>query len=158
MDFSKWNEYTKTERRSFMVAIGAVTEARIMPPAKYVWVHHQATLSAADLDVLKAWAFAEPKLIPGREPITASAQVGAGYCNGVLTVQHHPDVRRYIRPLGYRLAVKAVHAIPNGFDVERVHARDPRQQLTGDDVVAAGREAAADDPGVGMDLQLRHAR
>lgn len=74
LDFSKWNEYTQSERRSYMAVIEAVAQSRIMPPAKYLWVHREARLSAADLDVLKAWAFAEPKLTPGREAVTAYAQ------------------------------------------------------------------------------------
>ena len=79
MDFSKWNDYTEAERRGFMMAIEVATQSHVMPPAKYVWVHHQARLSAAELDSLKAWALAEPTPAPRTEAVTAPVQADSRY-------------------------------------------------------------------------------
>src|SRR5215831_17881818 len=57
MDLSKWNDYTESERRGFTVAMGAAVESRLMPPPKYVWMHREAKLSSAELELVKAWAF-----------------------------------------------------------------------------------------------------
>ena len=61
MDLSKWNDYTESERRGFTVAMGAAVESRLMPPPKYVWMHREAKLSSAELELVKAWAFAAHK-------------------------------------------------------------------------------------------------
>jgi hypothetical protein len=56
MDLSQWNDYTGEERRGFASQIARATRAHVMPPPKYLWMHHDARLSSADLDVLKDWA------------------------------------------------------------------------------------------------------
>ena len=56
MDFSYWSEYTAEEQDSYASQIAYATSARSMPPPKYLWMHRDARLSAADLDVLKEWA------------------------------------------------------------------------------------------------------
>jgi hypothetical protein len=61
MDLSKWNDYTEGERRGLMVAIGAATQGRLMPPPKYVWMHREARLSSDELKSVEAWAFARYK-------------------------------------------------------------------------------------------------
>jgi hypothetical protein len=33
----------------------------VMPPPKYLWMHHDAKLSNVELDVLKEWAYAQAK-------------------------------------------------------------------------------------------------
>src|SRR5439155_17285007 len=42
MNLSKWSEYSNEQRLGFMLAIQAATQARIMPPPKYVWIHRNA--------------------------------------------------------------------------------------------------------------------
>jgi uncharacterized membrane protein len=56
MDLSRWNEYSDEERRDFATEIAQATRIHVMPPAKYLWMHHDAKLSSAELDVLKKWA------------------------------------------------------------------------------------------------------
>jgi hypothetical protein len=59
MDLSKWDTYTDDERSGFLLAIMAATQAHIMPPPKYVWMHPRAKLSDADLHSIKSWVLAE---------------------------------------------------------------------------------------------------
>ena len=56
MDLSHWNEYTDEERHAFALEIARYTRLKVMPPPKYLWIHHDAKLSNAELDVLKEWA------------------------------------------------------------------------------------------------------
>lgn len=56
MNLSHWSEYGDEERRDFAMQIARATRAHIMPPAKYLWMHHNAKLSNADLEVLEGWA------------------------------------------------------------------------------------------------------
>ncbi len=61
MNLSKWSQYSDDERRGFVLAIQAATQARLMPPPKYVWLHGNSKLSDADLEVIREWAFAGAK-------------------------------------------------------------------------------------------------
>jgi hypothetical protein len=56
MDLSKWNAYTEGQRRGFMAAIVTSLQDHVMPPPKYVWLHPEARLSDAELNLVKAWA------------------------------------------------------------------------------------------------------
>ena len=56
MDLSHWSEYTDEERHEFALEITRSTRLNVMPPPKYLWMHHDAKLSNAELDVLKEWA------------------------------------------------------------------------------------------------------
>jgi hypothetical protein len=64
MNLSKWNDYTESERRGFTVAIGTAMQNRLMPPAKYVWMHREARISRDELELVQAWAFAKHKTSP----------------------------------------------------------------------------------------------
>ena len=66
MDLSKWSDYTEGERRGFTAAIGAAIQGRLMPPAKYVWMHREARLSPDELDLVTAWAFARHNTGPNQ--------------------------------------------------------------------------------------------
>jgi Haem-binding domain len=59
MNLSKWSEYSDEQRRGYKLAILAVTQAGVMPPPKYVWMHGSAKLSDAEIEVLRAWALGE---------------------------------------------------------------------------------------------------
>jgi hypothetical protein len=59
MNLSKWNEYSEAKRHGFTAAIGAATKRGVMPPPKYVWIHGNSRLSAADLKELQRWVIAE---------------------------------------------------------------------------------------------------
>jgi cytochrome c len=61
MDLSSWNGYSVEERRGFASQIARATSAHVMPPPKYLWMHHDAKLSNADLDTLKDWALHQQK-------------------------------------------------------------------------------------------------
>jgi hypothetical protein len=56
MDLSRWNEYSDEERHDFATQIARATQLHMMPPSKYLWMHHDAKLSNAELDVLDGWA------------------------------------------------------------------------------------------------------
>jgi hypothetical protein len=56
VDLSRWNEYSDEERHELATEIAGATQVHVMPPPKYLWIHHDAKLSDADLDVLKEWA------------------------------------------------------------------------------------------------------
>jgi len=56
MDLSRWDEYSDEERHDFATEIARATRVHVMPPPKYLWMHHDAKLSNADLEVLKGWA------------------------------------------------------------------------------------------------------
>lgn len=64
LNFSKWSEYSDNQRRGYVLAILTATQARVMPPRKYVWMHGDAKLSDAELKVLKEWALTEAKRVP----------------------------------------------------------------------------------------------
>jgi hypothetical protein len=61
MNLSKWSDYSDNQRRGFMLAIRAATQARIMPPSKYVWIHANSKLSDADLKVIQEWVALKPR-------------------------------------------------------------------------------------------------
>jgi Haem-binding domain len=61
MDLSKWNDYTESQRRGFTTAIGAAVQNHVMPPPKYVWMHHEARLSSDELALVRAWVLAGHK-------------------------------------------------------------------------------------------------
>jgi hypothetical protein len=56
MNFSHWNEYSAEDRRAFAAEIAHATGTHLMPPPKYLWLHPDARLSNADLEVLAEWA------------------------------------------------------------------------------------------------------
>jgi hypothetical protein len=60
MNLTKWSEYNDNQRRAFMVAIQATTQARIMPPSRYVLIHANSKLSDADLKVIEDWVARKP--------------------------------------------------------------------------------------------------
>ena len=55
MDFSKWNDYTEPERRTFMVAIDSSVRNHLMPPPKYIWMHREARVSSDEQQLIRAW-------------------------------------------------------------------------------------------------------
>jgi len=75
MNLSKWNEYSDDQRRGFILAIQQATQARIMPPANYVWVHRDSKLSDADLEAIQEWALARPK-VNSEDSGVSAADVG----------------------------------------------------------------------------------
>jgi mono/diheme cytochrome c family protein len=56
MNLSRWNEYSDEERHDFATQIAGATRVHVMPPRKYLWMHHDAKLSSVELDVLNGWA------------------------------------------------------------------------------------------------------
>jgi hypothetical protein len=56
LDFSKWDQYSESERQGFAAAIAASARGKLMPPSEYVWMHREARLSGADMRLLQAWA------------------------------------------------------------------------------------------------------
>jgi Haem-binding domain len=56
MDLSRWKEYSDEERHDFAMQSAIAARVHVMPPPKYLWMHHNAKLSSAELDVLRGWA------------------------------------------------------------------------------------------------------
>jgi len=56
MDLSRWTEYSDKERHDFATQIARATRIHVMPPPRYLWMHRDAKLYNAELDVLKGWA------------------------------------------------------------------------------------------------------
>ncbi len=65
MNLSRWNEYTTEEQHDFVSQIAYATNAGMMPPTRYLWIHGDARLSAADLAILKEWARSQSLGSPG---------------------------------------------------------------------------------------------
>jgi len=59
MDFSSWSDYSPEERRAFAIEIAQTAASGTMPPARYVWLHHEAKLSDSDRELLTEWARAQ---------------------------------------------------------------------------------------------------
>ena len=74
MNLSKWSEYSDDQRRAFMLAILGATQARIMPPPKYVWIHGNSKLSDADLKLIQEWALARPK-VSSQDPEVSATDI-----------------------------------------------------------------------------------
>jgi uncharacterized membrane protein len=56
MNLSRWNEHSDEERHAFARQMALAARIHVMPPPRYLWMHHEAKLSNAELDVLKGWA------------------------------------------------------------------------------------------------------
>ena len=69
LDLSKWNEYSESQRRGFMAAIGAAVQGHVMPPTPYTWMHRDARLTDADVKAISAWAFARQAPTPARAAV-----------------------------------------------------------------------------------------
>ena len=78
MNLSKWSEYSDGQRRGFMLAIQAATQARLMPPPKYVWIHGNAKLSDAELKVLQEWALEYTRVSPQNPGVSRAEAAAVG--------------------------------------------------------------------------------
>ena len=56
MNLSRWNGYSDKERHAVARQMALAARIHVMPPPRYLWMHHDAKLSNAELDVLKGWA------------------------------------------------------------------------------------------------------
>lgn len=56
MNLSQWRELTPEEQRAFASQMAFAARTHLMPPPKYLWLHREARLSEADLNVLREWA------------------------------------------------------------------------------------------------------
>jgi len=63
MDLSKWSSYSEAKKRGILISIRAAVQTHAMPPAKYVWMHPEAKLSAAEQRSLENWAKGEQQRI-----------------------------------------------------------------------------------------------
>jgi cytochrome c551/c552 len=75
MDLSRWNQYSDSERRGYLVSIAAVLKSSAMPPRRYVWIHPEARLSDAELAALEEWALSEQQRL---RSVTAPGRIGLG--------------------------------------------------------------------------------
>ena len=63
MDLSKWSSYSEAKKRGILISIRAAVQTHAMPPTKYVWMHPEAKLSAAEQRSLENWAKGEQQRI-----------------------------------------------------------------------------------------------
>ena len=56
MDLSAWKNYSDAEQRSFALQIARATRTNLMPPSRYLFMHHAARLTEDELDTLTLWA------------------------------------------------------------------------------------------------------
>lgn len=59
MNLSRWNAYPVARRRELLAQMGVMTRGHLMPPPRYLLLHKEAKLSAAEIDVLYQWERAE---------------------------------------------------------------------------------------------------
>ncbi len=59
MNLSRWSEIDPTDQRVLLTAIATVIENREMPPQRYVAIHPEAKLSAAESAQVIEWTRAE---------------------------------------------------------------------------------------------------
>jgi hypothetical protein len=65
LDFSKWNDYSESQRRGLASAINAALGAGLMPPPQYLWIHRGARLSESERKFVQAWALSAARKAPG---------------------------------------------------------------------------------------------
>lgn len=56
MDLSAWKDYSADEQRAFASQIARATRTHLMPPSRYLFMHHSARLTDDELDTLTLWA------------------------------------------------------------------------------------------------------
>jgi len=56
MNLSRWDAHSDQERHAFARQMALAARIHVMPPPRYLWMHRDAKLSNAELDVLKGWA------------------------------------------------------------------------------------------------------
>jgi hypothetical protein len=59
LNFSRWNAYSETEQLSHYGEILDQIDEGHMPMPKYVRMHHDAQLSAAEIETLRSWSEAQ---------------------------------------------------------------------------------------------------
>ena len=59
MNLSNWDQYSAEQKRDLLARIGAEVRRREMPLPRYLLLHHEARLSAADIDAIYQWTKAE---------------------------------------------------------------------------------------------------
>jgi hypothetical protein len=59
LNFSRWDSYSKGQKMAFLAAMSSATAQDRMPPKRYVVLHSEAELSAADRKILKDWSKSE---------------------------------------------------------------------------------------------------
>jgi hypothetical protein len=59
MDLSLWNQYSVDQKRDLLARIGAEVRNRQMPLRRYVFLHPEARLSEAEIQVIYEWTKAQ---------------------------------------------------------------------------------------------------
>jgi hypothetical protein len=75
LNFSNWNTYTKGQKMAFLAAMSSATAQDRMPPRRYLFLHPEAKLSAADRKILKDWSRSEFRRI--KSPPQTQTRVSA---------------------------------------------------------------------------------
>lgn len=70
LNFSRWNEYSESQRETLLAAIGAAVRNRQMPPRRFTLLHPEAVLSAREKEQVYRWAHAERRRlrVTGQRP------------------------------------------------------------------------------------------
>jgi hypothetical protein len=69
LNFSRWNQYSESERKTLLAAIGAAVRNRQMPPRRFTLLHPEAVLSVREEEQIYRWAHAERRRLasPGHQ-------------------------------------------------------------------------------------------
>lgn len=59
MNFSRWGEYDSETQMELLETIPLMLHQGLMPPPRYLQLHHDAKMSSADIRQLVKWADAE---------------------------------------------------------------------------------------------------
>jgi cytochrome c len=63
MDFSRWDQYSKEQKRDLLARIGAEVRSHEMPLSRYVLLHPEARLTDADIQVIYEWTQAQRRAL-----------------------------------------------------------------------------------------------
>jgi len=74
-NMSKWEQYSLEDREQILSKIGPMVRNRKMPLPQYLFLHPEAKLSDADVDLIYQWSRSERKRMKS-EPTRAASQSG----------------------------------------------------------------------------------
>ena len=71
-DMSKWDQYSIEDREQILSKIGPMVRNRKMPLPQYLFLHPEAKLSDADVDLIYQWSRSERKRLKSEASQTSS--------------------------------------------------------------------------------------
>jgi hypothetical protein len=74
MNFSRWAEYPTYQRMALLSAMQNMVQTHMMPLPRYLWLHPDAKLSAADINRLSNWVQRESNRLQSISAPNASSK------------------------------------------------------------------------------------